>query len=77
MTETRRKLFDAEVKAKRIKLEDGKWWALCKTCTGRRDENMYYVVRKQKSRSIEDCCMDVLQDWSVYTCKHNTKERVR
>ncbi len=74
MTETRKKQFETAVRQKRLKFENGKWWALCATCTGRRDENVYWPVQKHKMRSIEDCCMDVLQNSGV-TCKHNTKEK--
>ncbi len=76
MNATRKRLFDQAVRNKRLKFENGKWWALCATCTGRLGKNKYYVVRKRKILTIEECCMDVLQDWSVYTCKHNTRERL-
>ncbi len=69
MTPTRRKQFETAVRRKRLKFEDGKWWAICQMCTGRRDENVYYVVRKRKAKSIETCCMDFLLCGS-YTCNH-------
>lgn len=83
MTNRRRKLYEKAVEQGRIRHEHGKWYVLCRDCTGRKKENVYHVVSKrqqgrsieEKGRTVEEKCMDALRG-GVYTCSSKARERL-
>ncbi len=75
MTPTRKKLFDQAVRRKRLKFENGKWWAICRDCTGRKNANVYHPVRKRKMVTIEESSMESLQA-GVFNCTSKMREKL-
>lgn len=73
MTPRRKKLYDKAIRDKRLKLENGKWWALCKWHTAKEGSNVYHAVSTtsgstvDKERSVEERCMDALR-MGIYNC---------